>query len=155
MIQEGEKIPELKLPDQDGKERTLTDLAGPAGLVLYVYPKDNTPGCTTEAQDFRDRVGDFEELGFHIAGVSRDSAASHCGFIAKHELNFPLLTDADGEYLEKIGAFGDKKMYGKVTRGIIRSTFVINRKGEVLKAYGNVRAKGHAERVYGDLQDAD
>lgn len=151
MIDVGDRLPELRLPDQDGKQRKLKDLAGPKGLVLYAYPKDETPGCTTEARDFRDLQEDFRDKGFAVAGVSRDSAASHCRFIAKNDLTFPLLTDEDASFLERIGAYGEKKLYGRTTQGVLRSTFVVDPQGKVLKVYRNVRAKGHAERVYQDL----
>jgi thioredoxin-dependent peroxiredoxin len=151
MIDEGDKLPAFRLPDQNGKVRTLASLTGPKGLVLYAYPKDNTPGCTTEARDFRNRIEDFADKGFKIAGVSQDSAASHCDFIAANDLNFPLLTDADGGFLDKIGAYGEKKLYGRTTQGILRTTFVVDKQGRVVKVFRNVRAKGHAERVLGEL----
>lgn len=154
MIEEGSKLPALALPDQDGKTRTVADLAGPKGLILYVYPKDDTPGCTAEAQDFRDLGGELRQLGFEVAGISRDPAASHCSFRDKYELTFPLLTDASAGYLESIGAFGEKTMYGRTTRGIIRSTFVVAPDGTVQRAFRNVRAKGHAARVLRELQGA-
>jgi peroxiredoxin Q/BCP len=148
---EGRKIPAFELPDQDGKTRTLKDLAGPKGLVLYAYPKDDTPGCTIEAQDFRDRVGELRDLGYEVAGISRDPADSHCKFIDKYGLTFPLLTDADASLLEPIGAYGEKTMYGRTAKGIIRSTVVVDPEGTVVKAYPNVKAAGHAERVVRDL----
>ncbi|HEX2255041.1 MAG TPA: peroxiredoxin [Thermoanaerobaculia bacterium] len=147
----GDKLPELSLPDEAGRRRTLADLAGERGLVLYAYPKDDTPGCTVEAQDFRDRLDELRAKGFAVAGISRDSAASHCSFRDKHELTFPLLTDEDASFLEQIGAYGDKTNYGRTTKGIIRSTVVVAPDGTVLKYYPNVRAKGHAERVAADL----
>lgn len=150
-METGEKIPALELPDQDGKTRTVADLAGPKGLVLYAYPKDDTPGCTIEAQDFRDRAGELRELGYEVAGISRDPADSHCQFIDKYGLNFPLLTDADASFLERIGAYGAKTMYGRTSKGIIRSTLVVDPEGRVVKHYPNVKAKGHAERVIRDL----
>lgn len=151
MVQEGDMLPSFELPDQEGRTRTLADLAGPAGLVLYVYPKDDTPGCTVEANDFRDLAGDFEARGYRIAGVSPDPAESHCEFIAKHGLSFPLLTDADHSYLRQIGGYGEKQNYGRTYEGVIRSTFVAAPDGKVRKAYHNVRAKGHAARVLRDL----
>lgn len=151
MIQEGDTLPTLELPDQDGKRRPLAELTGPKGLILYVYPKDDTPGCTTEARDFRDLLPEIEAKGYKVAGLSRDSAESHCAFIDKHDLPFPLLTDADAAYLERLGAYGEKKLYGRVVEGIIRSTFVIGRDGTVEKALRNVRAKGHAARVLREL----
>jgi len=151
MLEAGQPLPPFTLPDQNGDVKTLADLTGPRGLVLYVYPKDDTPGCTVEATDFRDLLGAFETKGFRVVGLSKDSAASHCKFIDKYELSFPLLTDADGSYLEKIGAHGEKKMYGRVTKGIIRSTFVTDAAGKLLEVYPNVKARGHAERVLGAL----
>lgn len=150
-MEEGGKIPAFALPDQDGKTRTLKDLAGPKGLVLYAYPKDDTPGCTIEAQDFRDRLGEIRELGYEVAGISRDPADSHCKFIDKYGLTFPLLTDPDASFLEQIGAYGEKTMYGRTSRGIIRTTVVVDPEGRVVKAYPNVKAKGHADRVVRDL----
>ena len=147
----GDTLPRFELPDQDGRPRTLADLAGPKGLVLYVYPKDDTPGCTVEATDFRDLAEQLRAAGFEVAGISRDSATSHCKFRDKHGLAFPLLTDADASYLEQIGAFGEKTLYGRKSVGIIRSTVVIDPEGQVLRHYRNVRAKGHAARVLRDL----
>ena len=152
MLTTGSKAPEISLPDQSGKVRALRDLSGPKGLVLYFYPKDNTPGCTLEAQGFRDRLEAFERAGFRVAGVSRDSAKSHCGFIEKHGLNFTLLSDAEGKLCEAFGAWGEKKNYGKTYMGIIRSTFVLGADGKLLKAYPKVSAKGHAEQVLKDLE---
>ena len=151
MIQEGSAIPELDLPDQDGNRRKITDLAGPEGLVLYFYPKDDTPGCTTEAKDFEDLLGQFEEKGFRVAGVSKDSAASHCEFRDKYGLSFPLLVDEDARYMQSVDVFGEKQMYGKTTQGVIRSTFVVDPEGRMIRSYRNVRAKGHVERVLRDL----
>jgi len=153
MIEAGMKVPAFELPDQNGEKRTFQELAGPNGLVFYVYPKDDTPGCTVEAQDFRDRLEDFRSRGFEVAGISKDGAESHCRFIDKYDLNFPLLTDADADFLEQIGAWGEKKMYGKTRMGIIRSTFVADADGTLLEAYRNVRAKGHAERVLKGLPE--
>lgn len=151
MLKAGDTFPAFQLPDQDGKSRSLGDLAGASGLVLYIYPKDDTPGCTIEAQDFRSQLAAFRAKGYEVAGLSKDSAASHCKFIEKYELNFPLLSDLGGEFLEAIGSFGEKNMYGKVVQGILRSTFVIGRDGVVRKSYGNVKAAGHAAKVLADL----
>lgn len=150
-MNEGDKLPKLALPDQDGKTRTVADLAGPKGLVLYVYPKDDTPGCTVEAKDFRDLLPELREKGYEVAGVSRDTAASHCDFRDKYDLTFPLLTDEDAQFLEAIGAYGEKTLYGKKSVGIIRSTVVVDPDGKVVRHYPNVRAKGHAERVLREL----
>lgn len=150
-MREGDVLPRFELPDQDGEPRRLDDLAGPEGLILYAYPKDDTPGCTVEARDFRDLLPKFRELGYEVAGVSRDDAASHCTFRDKHELTFPLLTDEDASFLERIGAYGEKSMYGRTVQGIIRSTVVAGREGRIVRHYANVRAKGHAGRVLRDL----
>ena len=120
--------------------------------MLYVYPKDDTPGCTIEATDFRDLLAEFEDEGFRVAGISKDPAASHQKFRDKHGLTFTLLTDADGDFLEEIGGWGEKTMYGKTTMGIKRSTYVLAKDGTLLKHYPNVKAKGHAERVLGDVR---
>ena len=151
MLQEGDTLPAFELPDETGKTRSFDDLKGDNGLILYVYPKDDTPGCTVEAQAFRDHAATLGELGYQVVGLSKDSAASHCKFIEKYDLTFPLLTDADGKYLETIGAWGEKKMYGRTSFGIKRSTFVADATGKLIKVYPNVRAKGHAERVVQDL----
>ncbi|HUP41678.1 MAG TPA: peroxiredoxin [Thermoanaerobaculia bacterium] len=151
-MEPGQRIPAFALPDQDGKRRTIADLAGPKGLVLYAYPKDDTPGCTIEAQDFRDLLPELRDLGYGLAGISRDPADSHCRFIDKYSLTFPLLTDRDAVFLDAIGAYGDKQLYGKTVRGIIRSTVVVDREGRVLAAYPNVKAQGHAARLLADLK---
>ena len=151
-MERGQRIPPFELPDQDGKRRTVEDLAGPKGLVLYVYPKDDTPGCAVEAQDFRDLLPELRRLGYEVAGISRDPADSHCRFIDKYGLTFPLLTDADAGLLEAIGAYGEKQMYGKTVRGIIRSTVVVDPEGRVIRAYPSVKAQGHAARVLADLE---
>ena len=152
MLTPGDTLPPFSLPDENGKPRTLADLSGARGLVLYVYPKDDTPGCTVEAQDFRDHLDDIRAAGFNVVGVSKDSAQSHCSFIAKYDLTFPLLTDSDATLLTAIGAWGEKTMYGRTSLGIIRSTFVADPKGKLLKVYPNVRAKGHAAKVVGELK---
>lgn len=152
-VEEGKRFPDFSLPDENGEKRSLADLAGDRGLVLYVYPKDDTPGCTIEAKDFRDLADDFHAAGFAVAGLSKDAAASHCRFRDKHDLTFPLLTDADGGFLAKIGAYGSKKLYGKTVEGIIRSTYVVDRDGTAKKVFRNVRAKGHAERVLKEVRE--
>jgi thioredoxin-dependent peroxiredoxin len=150
-LEKGSKLPAFRLPDETGAERTVGDLAGERGLVLYAYPKDDTPGCTIEAQDFRDQLDDFRAAGFAVAGISMDDAASHCSFRDKYALTFPLLTDPDGGFLRAIGAYGEKTLYGRKMEGVLRSTVVVDPEGTVLAHYPNVRAKGHAERVLGEL----
>lgn len=152
-MEEGRKIPAFELPDQDGKTRTVVDLSGPKGLVLYAYPKDDTPGCTLEAQDFRDLLPKLRELGFEVAGISQDPADSHCRFINKYGLNFTLLTDEDAGFLEAIGAFGEITLFGRKTKGVLRTTVVVDPEGRLLEAYAGVNAQGHAERVLADLKE--
>lgn len=152
MLKEGQKAPAFAVPDQDGKVRTLADLSGAKGVVLYFYPKDSTPGCTLEAQGFRDHLAAFKRAGFAVAGASKDSPKSHCGFIEKQALSFTLLSDGDGKLCEAFGAWGEKVNYGKTTMGIIRSTFVVGKEGKVLKVYPKVSVKGHVEAVLQDLK---
>ncbi len=146
MLQEGKKAPAFSLPSSTGKKLSLKDFAGEK-LVLYFYPKDNTPGCTLEAQEFRDAQARLAQVGARVVGVSKDSLASHEKFIGKHELNFPLLSDEDGTVIEKYGAWGEKNMYGKKMMGIIRTTVLIDDKGVVRKVYSGVRVKGHVDKV--------
>lgn len=140
--------PSFNLPDSDGKNHTLSDYAG-KWVVLYFYPKDDTPGCTVEACSLRDARDELAELGAEIIGVSKDDPSSHEKFKAKHSLNFTLLTDVKGEVLEAYGAWGPK-MFGKL--GILRKTFIINPSGEVVKVYGRVTPMGHGEAVVEDLK---
>ena len=146
MLEVGKKAPAFTLESSDGGKLKLADLAGKI-VVLYFYPRDNTPGCTVEAQDFRDAVPKLEKLGAVVLGVSKDSIASHCKFRDKYELNFQLLSDADGKVLEAYGAWGDKVMYGKKMKGIIRSTVVIDKAGKVARHWPKVSVKGHVAEV--------
>jgi peroxiredoxin Q/BCP len=146
MIEVGKKAPAFTLESSDGGKVKLADFAGKV-VVLYFYPRDNTPGCTVEAQEFRDAVPALKKLGAVVLGVSKDSIASHCKFRDKYELNFPLLTDADGKVMEAYGAWGEKTMYGKKMLGIIRSTVVIGKDGKVVKHWPKVSVKGHVADV--------
>jgi len=146
VVEEGKKAPAFSLPASSGAKVSLKDFAGKK-VVLYFYPKDNTPGCTTEAQGFRDAARKFNKLGAVVLGVSKDSVASHCKFIEKHELNFTLLSDEDGDVLVKYGAWGEKNMYGKKMMGIIRSTFVIDESAVVRKVFRSVKVAGHVDKV--------
>ncbi len=154
MLKEGDKAPEfcLKGIDEKGEEREfcLRDFLGKK-VVLYFYPKDNTPGCTQEACDFRDNMARVKEKGAVVLGVSPDSINSHKKFFEKYGLNFPLLSDPDKKVAESYGAYGEKKMYGKVTKGIIRSTFIIDEEGKIKKAFYNVKVKGHVDKVIENL----
>lgn len=151
MIKEGAKVPDFKLPDQSGEEKTFDDIKGKKGLIIYAYPKDNTPGCTIEANDFSRLKEQFNKKGYAVAGISKDSVKSHCGFDEKHSLGFTLISDPELALLKPLGAFGEKKMYGRPVQGIIRSTFVFDSKGILTKVYPNVKAAGHAEAVLADL----
>ena len=151
MIQVGQQAPSFEVEDNDGQKIELSDLTG-TGTVFYFYPKDDTPGCTVEAQDFTRLQNEFENLGFKIYGVSKDSVTSHQKFITKCDLRIPLLSDTEGKMVEDFSAWGEKKNYGKTYLGIIRSTVVTDAEGKVIKHYPNVRAKGHAERVLDDLK---
>ena len=155
MLKEGDKAPDfcLKGIDEKGEEKEfcLKDFRG-SKLILYFYPKDNTPGCTVEACDFRDNLNVLVERGYKVVGVSPDSVESHRKFKEKYNLNFPLLSDPDKKVAESYGAYGEKKMYGKVTKGIIRSTFLIDEEGRIKKAWYNVKAKGHVEKLLKELE---
>ncbi len=150
MIEPGEPAPDFTLPDQDGRPLALRDLRG-RRVVLYFYPKDDTPGCTKQACGLRDEYSAFEERGAVILGVSPDSEASHEKFKTKYELPFTLLADPDHKVAEAYGAWGEKKMYGKTSQGIIRSTFVIDAEGKIAKVMPGVKPEGHAERVLAAL----
>lgn len=142
------KAPDFSLNDSNGKAHALADYAG-KWLVLYFYPKDDTPGCTTEACSLRDARDDIADLDASVVGVSMDDAASHEKFKAKHSLNFTLLTDPDRKVIDAYGAWG-KKMFGK--EGILRRTFIIDPSGTVVKVYGRVTPLGHGEQVVRDLK---
>jgi peroxiredoxin Q/BCP len=146
MLEAGQKAPAFSLKDQDGKTVKLSDFKG-QHVVLYFYPKDNTPGCTTEACDFRDSQAALKKAGAVVLGVSMDSEASHQKFIQKHGLNFPLLVDADHVVAEKYGAWGEKSMYGKTFMGLIRSTFLVGPDGKLKQVWPKVKVDGHVEAV--------
>jgi thioredoxin-dependent peroxiredoxin len=146
MLAVGKKAPAFKLESSEGGEVQLSDFAGKP-VVVYFYPRDNTPGCTVEAEGFRDAAAKFKKLGVAIVGVSKDSIASHCKFRDKFDLNFPLLSDPSGKMLEAYGAWGDKVMYGKKMKGIIRSTVLIDGDGKVVQHWPKVSVKGHVDEV--------
>lgn len=146
MIEEGKKAPAFSLKDADNKEHALKDYMG-KWIVLYFYPKDDTPGCTTEACEFTSLFDEFAGMDAVILGVSPDTPEKHVAFRAKHALKVTLLSDPDKKVLEKYGAFGPKKSSGKETVGVIRSTFLIDPKGNLAHAFRNVKANGHAEKV--------
>lgn len=140
------KAPDFTLPNQDGIEVSLRDFRG-IWVILYFYPKDNTPGCTTEACDFSSEIDKFDELNAKIIGISKDSIKSHKNFQIKHNLKITLLSDEQKEVHRAYGAWGVKKMYGKEMEGTIRSTFIIDPNGEIVAEFKNVKVKGHIEAV--------
>ena len=146
MLQKGTKAPYFEGKDENGNLVKLTDFAGKK-LVLYFYPKDSTPGCTAEACDLRDNYERFLSLGYHVLGVSRDSAASHQRFIAKFNLPFHLIADTDLTILKAYEAWGEKKMYGKMTEGTLRTTYIIDEEGVIIDAIGKVDTKNHTAQI--------
>ncbi len=150
-IQVGKKAPAFNLPSSEGGNLRLADLAGKYAVV-YFYPKDDTPGCTTEAQGFRDAREKLDALGAVVVGVSKDSIKSHCKFRDKHGLTFPLLSDESGETLEKYGAWGEKKLYGKTSMGILRSTVVVGPDGKVVAHFPKVKVAGHVDAVLAAIE---
>ncbi len=147
MIEAGQKAPEFQLPADSGETVSLEQFRGKKTVVLYFYPKDNTSGCTREAQSFRDFISEFEKRDAVVLGVSPDSIRSHQNFKSKHELNFTLLSDPEHQVAEAYGAWGKKKMYGREYMGIIRSTFIIGKDGVVKYVFPKVKPAGHAEEV--------
>ena len=147
----GDIAPAFELADDAGNTVSLSDYAGQRVLV-YFYPRANTPGCTKEACDFRDSLAQLNDAGIAVVGISPDKPAALAKFRADHELNFPLLSDPDKEVLQAYGAFGEKKNYGKVVQGVIRSTFLVEPDGTIGLAKYNVRATGHVARILKDLR---
>ena len=145
-VEPGSKAPAFSLQDQDGKTHRLKDYAG-RPVVLYFYPKDDTPGCTREACDFRDSLPDFKKSEAAILGVSILDTTSKAKFARKHKLNFPLLADADHAVAEKYGAWKKKSMYGKSFMGLARTTLLIGPDGVVARRWDNVKVDGHADAV--------
>ncbi len=148
----GNKAPDFTLPDQDGVHTKLSDLRG-RPVVLYFYPKDDTPGCTKEACSFRDGFEDFKRAGAVILGVSPDSPAAHAKFRAKYELPFTLLADEEHKVLEKYGAWGPKKFRGREYMGVLRTTFLIGADGTLLKIFERVRPEEHSQEVLDALAE--
>jgi peroxiredoxin Q/BCP len=142
----GSKAPDFKLPSTEGKDVSLKDLRGKK-VVLYFYPKDDTPGCTREACGFRDNFARVKSAGAVVYGVSKDSMASHDKFRDKYELPFPLLSDAGNEVAKEYGAFGEKTMYGKKVTGTIRSTYLIGEDGKIEAVWSPVKVDGHVDKV--------
>ncbi len=152
MVEAGQKAPEFCLPNSDEVEICLRDLKG-KWVVLYFYPKDLTPGCTTEACEFSEALPDFEGMDAVILGVSPDPAQKHRKFIEKKDLKITLLSDEDKEVLKAYGAWGPKKLYGREYEGVIRSTFIIDPDGKIAAVWPKVRVKGHVEAVKQKLEE--
>jgi len=146
MVEVGQKAPPFSLPDQDGKQVKLSDFKGKA-VVLYFYPKDDTPGCTQEACSFRDEHSALKKAGAVVLGVSPDESRSHARFAGKLQLPFPLLADTDHAVAEAYGAWGEKVLYGRKFLGIVRSTFLIGRDGKVARVWPKVKVDGHVAEV--------
>jgi peroxiredoxin Q/BCP len=147
----GKKVPDFTLPATGGATVKLSKLRG-SPVVLYFYPRDDTPGCTLEAQGFRDHYKELRKLGAVVLGISRDPLPSHERFKAKHELPFELLADTDGVVCERFGVIKDKNMYGRKVRGIERSTFLIDAEGVLRREWRGVKVKGHVEEVLESLR---
>lgn len=146
MLQKGDKAPEFTLPTLNDQTVSLKDFKGKK-VVLYFYPKDNTPGCTLEACDFRDNMGRLKTAGVEVLGTSRDHLKSHQKFADKFDLSFPLLSDEQGEVCRQYDCWKEKSMFGKKYFGIERSTFLIDEKGLIQKIWRKVKVKGHVEQV--------
>lgn len=146
MLQVGENAPNFVLKNEQNNDIALSDFKGKK-VVLYFYPKDNTPGCTKQACSFRDVYDDILEAGAVVVGISKDNAASHEKFKIKYELPFYLLSDPDNSVIEAYGAWQEKKMYGKTYMGIVRSTYIINEDGIIIKVYPKVKPDQHGEEI--------
>jgi peroxiredoxin Q/BCP len=150
-IKEGNKAPDFTALDQDGKKVKLSSFKDKKNIILYFYPKDMTPGCTTQACDFRDQQKNFKSTV--ILGVSIDSQERHQKFIEKYDLPFTLLADIDKKVVQKYGVWQEKKLYGKTFMGIVRSTFIIDKTGTIRKIFVKVRVKNHIEEVLNALKE--
>lgn len=146
MLEQGDTAPDFTLPRDGGDELTLSALQ-PAKVVLYFYPRDDTPGCTTEAREFTALGAEFADAGAQVVGVSKDTVAKHDKFITKHDLGVALVSDAEGDVCERYGVWVEKNMYGKISMGIERATFLIGSDGKIIRVWRKVKAKGHAQEV--------
>ena len=149
-LEPGDEAPDFTLPDADGKQVSLSSLRGQQ-VIVYFYPAAMTPGCTKEACDFRDSIQSLAAAGVTVLGISPDALAKLAKFRDRDHLNFPLLSDPDHAVEKAYGAYGEKTLYGKTTVGVIRSTFVVDPEGKIDRAYYNVKATGHVERLRKDL----
>ncbi|MFA9444101.1 thioredoxin-dependent thiol peroxidase [Egicoccus sp. AB-alg6-2] len=150
MLEAGQPAPDFTLPDQDGNDVSLSQFRGQP-VVVYFYPRDNTPGCTTQACDIRDQWAEFEAAGAAVLGISPDPVESHAKFRGKYDLPHTLLADPDKTVMEPWGAWGEKTLYGKKSVGVIRSTVLVDGDGNVAKVWKRVQAKKHAEQVLAAL----
>lgn len=146
MLQIGDKMPDFEVVDQNGNIMSNKDLLGKK-TIIYFYPKDNTSGCTAEACNLRDNYAALQEKGYNVVGVSKDSAASHSRFAAKYDLPFTLLADTGKDMLRSFGAWGEKKMYGKVVEGTIRRTFIFDENGILTRIISDVDTRNHAAQI--------
>jgi peroxiredoxin Q/BCP len=149
-LEVGDTAPSFSLPDADGNTVALSDYKG-RKVIVYFYPAASTPGCTKQACDFRDSLGELNGAGLDVVGISPDKPAKLAKFRDQEALTFPLLSDPDKEVLTAWGAFGEKTMYGKTVQGVIRSTFVVDEEGRIAEAQYNVRATGHVAKLRRDL----
>ncbi len=150
-LAEGDAAPDFRLPDADGNEVSLSDFRG-KHVVVYFYPAAGTPGCTTQACDFRDNLAALNDAGFAVVGISPDKPEKLAKFVADEGLTFPLLSDVNREVLYAWGTYGEKKSYGRTIMGVIRSTFIVDPEGKIEKAMYNVRATGHVAKLRRDLK---
>lgn len=146
MIKVGDRMPQFKAMAQDGKEYSSSDLLGKK-TIIYAYPKDNTPGCTAQAVNLRDNYRELLAQGYQLFGISRDSIESHIKFAGKYDLPFPLLSDPDHVILEQLGAWGEKKLYGKTVIGSIRKTFIFDESGICIRIIDKVNTKDHTAQI--------
>lgn len=153
MIEEGKRAPAFTLQESDGGKVSLGSYKGKKNVVVYFYPRDNTPGCTVEAQDFNKALKKLDKLDSVVLGISKDSLKSHCNFRDKYKLAFPLLSDPEGTVLEKYGAWGEKNMYGKKMMGVLRTTVIVGKDGKVKKVFPKVKVKGHVDAVLAALAE--
>jgi len=145
-LKPGDTAPGFSFENQEGKITSLENFKGNK-LILYFYPKDNTPGCTAEACNLRDNFQILKEKGFEIIGVSPDNETSHGKFISKYDLPFKLISDTDKKILKNYGVWGEKKIFGKVKEGVLRTTFIIDETGKIEKVFNKVKTKDHAEQI--------
>ncbi len=151
MLNEGDKAPAFSGTNQNGETITLEQFKGKK-LILYFYPKDNTPGCTAESCNLRDNYADLSGKGYEVVGVSPDSEASHQKFISKQSLPFQLIADTDKEILKAYDAWGLKKMYGKEYEGVLRTTYIIDEEGSIVKIFKKVKTKEHTEQILKEME---